>query len=76
MKTSIKITKNNVSYFIAGYKACLVSMGFFTAEEVEHIDYTTTDFGNFIKDFLLAYDDEEFDKQGLQIMYKKIKEFT
>ena len=68
------ITKNNVSYFIAGYKSCLVNMGFFTAEEIENLDYTTTDFGNYIKEFLRAYDEEKYDKQGLEIMYKKTEE--
>lgn len=69
----MNITKNQVSYFIAGYKAGLVRSGTMSSEEIEHEDYTTITFRNEVLKYLRAYNSEEFDKQGLEAMYKELK---
>jgi len=63
------ITKNNVSYFIAGWKASLAFNKTKTPQEIELLDFMTTDFSNVIKTFLREYDTEEFDQQGIKKMY-------
>lgn len=69
----MSITKNQISYFIAGYKAGLVRSGTMSSEEIEHLDYTTITFHNEVLKYLKAYNTEEFDKQGLRAMYKELE---
>ena len=66
------IAKNNVSYFIAGYKAALAVNGLFTPEQIEKLDYSELEFGTRMRELIRAYDRAEFDKQGLSEMYKEI----
>jgi hypothetical protein len=67
-----KITKNNLSYFMAGFKAGQVDAGE-DPNEIERLDYTTTEFGNKMRQYCRAYDSKEFDDEGLKEMYKIIK---
>jgi hypothetical protein len=70
------ITKNNISYFQAGYKSCLAVNRLVSPEEIEKLDYTDINFSNKMLSILRAYNRAEFDEEGLKEMYKFIKEYT
>ena len=70
----MKISKNNVSYFLAGYKAGLIDSGKETPKSVKHKSYTTVEFDNRAKEHLGRYDEEYYDDDGLEEMYKGFKE--
>ncbi len=65
-----KVTKNQVSYFEAGYKAGLLKSGVLSSAQIEKEDYTTTQFKKEMLKLKHAYDKEEFHYQGLEEMYK------
>ena len=65
----MNINKNQVSYFIAGYKAALVANKLATPEKIEELDYKTIEFGNNIKAMLREYDKGKYDQDGLEEMY-------
>ena len=68
----MKVQQNDVSLFIAGYKACMVANCGETPEEIEHLSYTTIEFENRIKTYLRAYTSKETDGEGLQEMYAAV----
>jgi len=68
---NIKTQKNNISYFIAGFKASMIKNGT-SIEEIEELDYSTIEFGKLLSDLFNEYDKEEFNEDGLNNMYNFI----
>lgn len=66
----MKISKNNISYFIAGFKAGLVESGTMDSLEIEKLDYETLDFGKRWRKYLNAYENKEYHDDGLKEIYK------
>lgn len=66
----MKISKNNISYFVAGFKAGLVESGTIDSAEIEELDYKTLDFGKRYRKYLNAYEEKEYHDDGLLEMYK------
>jgi|1_EtaG_2_1085319.scaffolds.fasta_scaffold58563_2 hypothetical protein len=62
----MKISKNNVSYFLAGYKAGLIDSGKETPESVKHKLETTVEFSNKAKEHLRRYNEEYWDDDRLE----------
>ena len=68
----MKITKNNVSYFEAGFKAAMVIFGQMPEAEVARRFYSTTLYPNMVKECLRYYDSMEDDGAGTQAMLTNI----
>lgn len=49
--------KNNVSYFLEGFKNGLIESGKYTREEIEHIFYTTIELPNKALKLMREYDE-------------------
>lgn len=68
----MKITKNNVSYFEAGFKAAMVIFGNMTEAEVKRKFYSTTLYPNVVRECLRDYDSMEDDGAGTDAMLRNI----
>ena len=55
----MKVTKNNVSYFEAGFKAAMLIFGHISEAEVKRRFYSTTLYPNIVRECLRYYDSIE-----------------
>jgi hypothetical protein len=62
-----KVYKNNVSYFIAGFIACMV-WGGRSKKDIGDYFYRGIGMPNLVKEFLKAYDEKDNDTDGLDYM--------
>lgn len=63
-------TKNNVSYFLAGYKAATMEYGKYSAKTVEVLDRGSVIYNDRAREYLRNYDKCAEDDKGLEEMYK------
>lgn len=74
-----KIKQNDVSVFIAGFKAGLLmtdyfekDLKYFSPDCIEQFDYKSVVLGNITRGLLSEYKKGEFDDTGLDRMYAQI----
>lgn len=65
----MKVSKNNVSYFMAGYMAGIVETGKHTPEEIKSLDYHDNYFGNRCRQLYRAYNNFDYHEDGLDNMF-------
>ena len=69
-----KTAQNDVSIFIAGFKAAMVRFGKIKPKDVEYMFYSGIEAPNLAREYYRAYTSEKFDTEGLEKMYNKIDE--
>lgn len=67
---NVHITKNDVSYFEAGYYVGLLLSKAYTPDEIKGLSYSSVEFRNTMLQFLWAYDERDYHDQGLERVYK------
>ena len=68
----IKVSKNNVSYFEAGFKAAMVLFGNIPEAEVKRRFYATTLYPILMRKCLELYDSKEDDTSGSEYMLNNL----
>lgn len=75
-KKSWKTGKNDVSNFIAGFKAAMVLYGEIDPKDVERIFYIGTEVPNLVRGCYRDYSSKKTDTEGLEAMYEAIEFIT
>ena len=68
----IKVMQNDVSLFIAGFKAAMVYFGGLSQKEIENEFYTSLRYPNITRECYRDYTSEETDTDGTKAMYSGI----
>lgn len=66
------VSKNNVSYFEAGFKAAMAIFGNVSPEEVRRRFYSTTTYQSLARRLLQDYDSREDDTSGTEAMMENL----
>ena len=70
-KIKPKVIKNNVSYFVAGFKASMFAVSDFSPEKINELFYKTVIYPNVVLNNFLNYEHFEDDEAGTEYMLSK-----